>query len=281
VVTEPDEDGGDAPDPESLARMTSLFPVLDQCEPRFTTPLVIAPGSDLAADDVDGPWPRISEVVMGSLVAAHDHLVAVRDHVRSRRLYIYADASLLRSALLSAAQAFWILAPEERAERQRRCRTLAAHDYAEHLKYLKDLSRVQAAQSATDTLRPSLAAEAQEAVAGVAAALTARREAADERARFNATDVIQQACAVAFSEDRVTALKVLAQWRHGSAAAHGLDWHVLGKVETSLTVVDEERMVLVSRASLDDLVPTFVYAVFLLTQGFALLDLRNTGPTPF
>jgi hypothetical protein len=76
-------------------------------------------------------------------------------------------------------------------------------------------------------------------------------------------------------------LDVLTQWRHGSAAAHGLYWHVLGKIETSLTVVDDERMVLVSRASLDDLVPTFVYAVSLLTQGFALLDQRNAGPTPF
>ncbi len=56
---------------------------------------------------------------------------------------------------------------------------------------------------------------------------------------------------------------------------------MLGKINTSLTVVDEERMVLISRASLDDLVPTFVYAVSLLTKGFALLDQRNTGPTPF
>src|SRR5690349_10164537 len=114
--------------------MTALFPALEQYEPRLTTPLAIIAGSDLAADDVDGPWPRVSEVVMGSLIAAHDHLVAVRDHVRFRRLYLYADATLLRSALLSAAQAVWILAPGERTERQRRCRTLAAHGYAEQLK---------------------------------------------------------------------------------------------------------------------------------------------------
>lgn len=261
--------------------MTRLFPVLDQYQPRFLTPLVIAAGSDLAADDVDGVWPSISEVVMGSLSAAHDHLVAVQDHVLARKLYVYADASLLRSALLPAAQAVWVLAPEDRADRQRRCRILVAHEYFEHLKYLKDLSRSRAARSSTDTPSAVRAAEFQEAVAGVADALARRRQSAGERVHFNATDVIKEACDVAFPDDPATAQEVLAEWRHGSSAAHGLNWHVLGKIDTRVTVVDEERMVIASRASLDDLVPSFVHVAYLLTQGFSLLDQRNTGPTPF
>jgi len=281
-VTEPDEN---APSPESLARMADLFPVLDLYEPRFRTPLVIAPGSDLAADDVDGPWPRVSEVIMGSLIAAHDHLVALADHVRSRKLYLYADASLLRTALLSAAQAFWILAPEERAERQRRCRTLAAHDYVEHLKYLKDLSDLQATRTAADATADSThqqrVATARDAVAATATALEERRAEAGGRAQVIATDVIKHVAAHAFPDDPTTAMDVLTQWRHGSGAAHGLGWHVLTKSETRINMVDDERMVLISRASLDDLVPTFVYAVSLLVQAFSLLDQRNTGPTPF
>lgn len=259
-----------APSPESLARMTALLPALERYEPRVITPLVVVAGSDLAADDADGPWPRVSDVVTGSLIAAHDHLVAVRDHVRFRKLYLYADATLLRSALLSAAQAVWILAPAERTERQRRCRTLSAHGNAEQLKYFRHLNRVQDVRPSADPTPPSRAAEMEKAVVGVAAALAARRDAAGARAGFNATGVIKQACleAAVFPDGSATAKEVLSHWRHGSAAAHGLDWHVMEKARTRLTVVDEERMVLFSRASLDDLVPTFVYATALMIEGF-------------
>jgi hypothetical protein len=87
--------------------------------------------------------------------------------------------------------------------------------------------------------------------------------------------------AAVFPDGPAATKYVLSQWRHGSAAAHGLDWHLMEKAETGLTVVDEERMVLLSRASLDDLVPTFIYATALMIEGFALLDRRNTGPNHF
>jgi hypothetical protein len=78
------------------------------------------------------------------------------------------------------------------SRRQRRCRTLVAHDYAEHLKYLDDLSRVRAARSVADTPSAVRAVEVRDAVAAVADALVGRRDAAGERAKFNATDVIKQ-----------------------------------------------------------------------------------------
>lgn len=282
----PDEDtehDPNAPDPEVLERVTSLFPLLDDLRARFEEPTEVVEGGELAGDDVDGSWPRVSEVAVGSMAAAHDHLLASKLHVDVRRQFVVADATLLRTALLSAAQAVWVLAPDDRVKRQSRSRTLAAHGYEEHMKYLRHQMRVLRKRPRVGADQVARAEARLRAVEGVGGSLGARRDAMGEQEQFNATAVIEAACREggAFRGHREAVDDVVLQWRHGSAAAHGLEWHLTEKSKTHWVAVDEERGALAVHASLEDTQALFVYAVSLLVDGLELLDDRNKPPAPF
>lgn len=68
-------------------------------------------GSELAVDDEDWPWWRLSQLAFAGLASARQHLDAVRVHYAETGPYPLADPTLMRSALLGAAQAAWLLAP--------------------------------------------------------------------------------------------------------------------------------------------------------------------------
>lgn len=86
-----------------------------------------APGSDLAKDDELTQPAQLSHFVGHCLSMAEDQLRAVRilitDHQRDKGFLLPMSAHYanLRSAFESASLAIWLLAPEERAERVRRC----------------------------------------------------------------------------------------------------------------------------------------------------------------
>lgn len=121
------------------ARVRGTFADLDTWGRRFHTPFRPQSGSDLAGDDRDWPVLPLTQVAVASMGAARDHLQAVRVLIEVDQFFPFAQASLIRTASLSAAQAVWILAPSERGERLRRCRRLLQHIYEQHTLYLKDL----------------------------------------------------------------------------------------------------------------------------------------------
>lgn len=97
-------------------------------------------GSRLAADDALFPWHPISEAARLSLITSREHLRLARTAIEAGQVYPSAHFTVLRGALVGAAQAVWILAPKDAAERQERGLTLIGEMYAELRKYYGELA---------------------------------------------------------------------------------------------------------------------------------------------
>lgn len=77
------------------------------------------------------PWP-LSQLAFGGLAAARDHLQAIRVHIEAGQLFPLATDTLLRGALLGAAQTVWMLAPDDQPTRLDYARTAAAEMLRRH-----------------------------------------------------------------------------------------------------------------------------------------------------
>jgi hypothetical protein len=203
------------------------FADLDRWAQRLGVAYVHQSGSELAQDDLDWSVMSVSAVAVSSMAAARDHLQAVRVHIEARQLFPFAQASLVRTATLSAAQAVWVLAPDRRHDRVRNARTLAQHMYEQHLVFLRDLQALAASPHAgTDAVEGHVAQRLAE--------LSAKRAADGQKSRFEATKTIEVAAQATWGRPEA-ALEAKVEWRRGSAAAHGLMWSVLGRQETRQT----------------------------------------------
>jgi hypothetical protein len=204
----------------AFAAIASCFDTLTEWQNRGGAPYVPQPGSSLAADDEDWPPIPVSQVALGGLAAAVDHLSALRRLIEARYLFTYSPLTLCRSALVGAAQAVWVLAPETSTERTSRARLIAAYVYEERLKYLRGLQELGTEPHESTDLQVTLDSQR-------LAQLAALRAADGQARTYNATDMIKTAAADAFGRDDLTQNAVLA-WRSGSGAAHGQHWQLYG-----------------------------------------------------
>lgn len=259
----------------SEAQVRATFADLDAWGARVRTPYVPLPGSELATDDLDWPAFPASQVAASGIGAARDHLQAVRVHleVRPAQLFPFAQATLVRTAMLSAAQAVWVLAPDARSDRVARARTLAQHTYEQHLLFLRDL---QALTAAPHTGNDSVAAH----VALRLAELRARRAADGQKSKFEATATIEQAALATWGRPEL-ALEAKVEWRHGSGAAHGLSWALLGQAGTTQAGAPDADGVAAFEAagSIEGLSNPYLCAHGLLVRAWDLLE-RRGGLTP-
>ncbi|TKJ29189.1 hypothetical protein [Blastococcus sp. CCUG 61487] len=244
------------------------FPTLDEWSGRLGSVYTPKPGSDLAADDADWPALSLSQIAVGSMGAARDHLQAVRVLIEAREVFPYAQASLVRTALLSAAQAVWLLAPDDRAERLKNARTLTAHIYEQHLRFLRDLQDLASSPHAgTDAVEQHVTTRSQQ--------LAQQRAADGQKAKFNATEVVQTAALAAWGKEDL-AKEVKAEWRSGSGAAHGLLWSVFGRAGTRMTGAEANGMaVFQAGGAIDDFANAYFAAYHLLRHAFTLLERRG------
>ncbi len=203
------------------------------------------------------------------MAAANDHLQAVHVHIEARQLFPFAQASLVRTAMLSAAQAVWVLAPDDRHERIRNARTLTQHMYEQHLQFLHDLQGLaHTPHAGTDTVERHVTQRLAE--------LSARRTANGQKSRFGATKTIEVAAQATWGRPEM-ALEAGAEWRRGSGAAHGLVWSVLGRQETRQAGAPDVDGVAQFQAggSIDALANPYLCAHGLLAKAFDLLDMRG------
>lgn len=253
---------------EHYEAIRGTYPDLDRWGQRVAAPYRPQPGSDLADDDADWSSLPLSQVAVSSIAAARDHLQAVRIHLEVRQVFPFAQASLLRTALLSAAQAVWLLAPADRDQRIERARTLTLHIYDQHLRFLRDLqARATTPHADTDAVERLVAERFDR--------LTRRRDADGQRARFNATDVIEAAALAAWGRPDL-ALEAKIEWRSGSGAAHGLLWSLFGQRGTRPGQPDAAGMATFQAGgAVDDLANPYFAAYRLLAHAFTLLDQRG------
>lgn len=251
------------------SRVRETFPDLYRWGLRLAHPFVPAPGSELAEDDSDWRWTPVSQVAFTGMGAARDHLQAVRVHIEAGELFPFAQQTLLRTAILAAAQGVWVLAPNDREERLRRARTFAYENLKQHLVFLRDLQGLSPAPHAgTDAVERHAAQRRTE--------LADLRAAAGQGAQpLNATDVIQKAVLATWGSPEL-ATEARVEWRRGSGAAHGLPWSVLGRQGTRAGAADEDGMATFhAGGSIDALANSYLCAHGLLANAFKLLDRRG------
>lgn len=254
-------------------RIRSTFPTLDSWRTRTANAFHPQPGSPLALDDEDWkPW-RLSQLAFGGLGAAYDHLQAIRAHIDAHRLFPLATDTLLRGALLGAAQAVWMLAPEDQHERLDFARTAAAEMHRRHREWLSDLRRVSPEpHQGTELVFEHVVEREKE--------LAAKRAAAGQARKFDSTNIIERAAAATFGPSTVTEARTV--WRSLSGAAHGLVWPMLGRTGTEQTTSPDGEGLAEFQAggSLEANLNAYMLAYHLSTKGWQLLDQRAAAPAP-
>jgi hypothetical protein len=260
-------------DVEDANKIATTFPALDGWRDRAAVPFRPQPGSELHADDQDWPGMPVTQVAASSMAAAVDHLQAFRILLEQRQLFAFANPSLLRTALLSAAQAVWVLAPDAASERVANARTLAPHIYVEHQKFLNDLQPLSpTAHKGTDTVAELVTTRLPE--------LTALRDRDGQTAKFEATATIA-AAARATWDLPTAALEARSEWRRSSGAAHGLMWSVLGHPENKVGEVEDDGLAPIQvGGSVGAIINLYCCAYGFLAKAHRLLDQRGTAPTP-
>ncbi|SFK85676.1 hypothetical protein [Geodermatophilus ruber] len=256
--------------PSREAQIRDTFDQLDRWQQQMQVVFVPEPGSELAGDDADWPWLPVTQSALTGMGAARDHLQAVRVHIEAGELFPFAHQTLTRTAILAAAQAVWVLAPDERGERCKRARTFAAESYAKHLAFLRDLRALTPdTRHGTETVLQHTQRRLAE--------LTALR-AADGQATavLGATDVIYHAVLATWGS-RELAVEARSEWRRGSGAAHGLPWSLLGRQGTAqAAAADAAGMAEFSAGgSVGGLANSYLCAYGLLVHAFRLLDRRG------
>ncbi|MFD5814817.1 hypothetical protein [Streptomyces sp. NPDC127038] len=84
--------------------------------------LPVEDGSSLSGDDAEVPTLMVSSAAYQCFAQAVDHLHAVQALLfEAKMIHTYAPYSLLRAAVEAAGEAIWLLGPDSRQERIRRC----------------------------------------------------------------------------------------------------------------------------------------------------------------
>lgn len=253
-----------------LEEVARTFPALEEWRPVVAEGFEPEPGSQLADDDADWPpWP-ISSLATIALGVAFDHLDAVRHTITNGHFFPMAHESLIRSALIGASQAVWMLAPNDANKRCERARVVASYVYEEHRKYLN-------AVRLSDSALPDLESVAQ-FNAQRQAQLSERRTAAGEHQNFQTTTVIREAATEVMLPHLVPEVEVI--WRGGSGAAHGLVYALLGHDYSEQSTPPDEygRATFSVSGGAGRMANSYLCVFELARQGWGLRALRGSTP---
>lgn len=207
-----------------LEQLRRTFPTLDEWGMALARAFRPDDGSALSVDDGDWIPVPVSQVAVMGLGSARDHLQAVRVLIEARQLFPFAQWTLIRGAVIGAAQAVWVLAPDDGKLRVERGRLLADHMYLEHGKYLDVLKRI----APEPHMNTELVAEHVRSRQGE---LRALRVQDGQKASLNTTEMVIAAASSAFGDPAMTA-EAQSIWRLTSGAAHGFAWSLLGQRDT-------------------------------------------------
>ena len=260
---------GSVDDEAIEAKLRETFPILDDWQRWGLKAFWPEQGSELEVDDQDWPPIPVSQIAHRGLQVAGDHLLAVRAHIEARRLFPFSDRTLCRSALLGAAQAVWVLAPEEPGLRLKRARTVAVYEHRKNRQYLRDLQGIASQpHQNTDTVAAVVDSHANE--------LDQKRDAAGERLELSNTDMIREAVEAVF--EAAHGAEAVVVWQSGSGAAHG--FVMLGTAGTVQSSVADQAGIAEFQVggSLRRMSNAYFAAFHTADRGWKLLRQRGTAP---
>jgi hypothetical protein len=238
-------------------------------------PTAIEPGSDLAGDDTEFVGFSVSNLVGYSLAAATEHLdFTLTVMKQTSTLYPTAYLTVLRTSLLAASHAAWILSPDERSERQLRALQFMADDVrtqlvmargaftaADGTRVAKDkmiallLGRQAELQRIADALKPALQVT---------------------KCKINNTEIIESVAQSTHEEDLVQG-GVNMIWRNTSAAAHGSRGFATMRLKQNQIVEGQsgKRYSLLRGDLANDVGPAAASATLALSFAFKMRDQRR------
>lgn len=252
--------------PTALDHIRGTFSDLDSWRGRSASVNVPEAGSELATDDLEVISWHTSQLAVAGLGGARNHLQAVRVHIDAHQGFPDATGTLIRGAMLSAAQAVWLLAPEDRATRLKRTRVLVEEVLDNHRKGLADLLKLDPEHANTRRVHSHVSQRLDE--------VRLRRAELDERAEFSNTTLIEQAATATFGKG--FDVEARAEWRRLSGNAHGLPWAMLGMSGTTRTSEEDPSgfAAFTTGGAFDDFVNPYFIAYRMLQRGWDLYDRR-------
>jgi hypothetical protein len=209
---------------ELLAVMEACHADLDAWRERSQSIEVPQPGSAMEADDEAWSPHPLSVAAWGALLSAADHLQTVRVHVEQVDIHPYATFSVCRGALLSAAQAAWVLSSDESGLRRARGMAPAAEFYCNW----QDWAKEEAPHLPDAVDREAIAKvriQTHLRVLGLAIA-SAPYPVVGRKAR-SATSIVRTAAAAVFPDRPDLQRAVVSNWRTSSSDVHGFGWGAL------------------------------------------------------
>jgi hypothetical protein len=256
-------------------RLTSVEAAVDVWKARTKTPPAIPIRSALSGDD--RPGLSVSNIAWYPLAIAVEHLDFTLSTMRATQtMYPTSYMTTLRTALLTASQAAWVLSPGKRAERQGRAMRLRIQDLDDQLKL------VNSAWGLTDDQKARRTGDVEELTKQIRECHKTAKALGlpnSSTARLVNTDVITEA-AKQLHDDPVAASGVQLLWRTGSAAAHGQRAYALMRMNSNVVQNEGDRKVMQLRGDLvHDVGPAAAAAALATNEAFRLFDLR-CGYTP-
>lgn len=235
---------------------------------RLETP---QPRSELDADDKVFPKHPVSETARLSLTSSGEHLRAVATTIEAVQLYPTATFTTLRGALVGAAQAVWILSPDDPHDRQQRALAVVRESYVQLRAYDNEVLK-----------DPGLTETERLEVLDHVEWLTTRIGEVDalrtSGARLDLTNiVIPGALNAAFDNERLTAAGIL-QWRMMGGDAHVLPWAIVRRGTFSGPEDEHGRSEGAVAGNFGHIAEPFILAYRLVRVGWGLFDRRCEGP---
>ena len=227
-------------------------------------------GSPLAQDDAVFVWHPISEVARFSLITSGEHLRLARTSIEAHQVYPTAHFTVLRGALVGAAQAIWgLAAAEASSERRERGLTLIHEMYRKLRTYYAELATVALSAEERGELdaQTRWCNERSDQVLNVG----------QTRANLNQTAVIDWALRHRFADDhRRNAGRSL--WRQMSGDAHILGWPAFQRGNVVTRDGRSGLGVLQSGTDLAQIAEPFAAVHLLLKEGWTLFDRLCESP---
>lgn len=260
-----------ADDRAYLERILSCEGQLDRWRMRVQQVEQPERGSDLASDDRAFPFHRVSEIARASLAISGENLRMAVDAIRRQNLYPSAHFTSLRSALVGACQAVWILAPSDGPTRTDRGLCVADEMYAQSAKYHR----------ATTKLAPDLTEADRAALVDQLIWISGRRQqlaiARISHSMLNLTDdVIPSAASIVYPDPRRRA-EVSLLWRQMGGDAHVLGWSMFMRSQLGSTDRVSGLAELAAGGSPKAIAQPFVASYEILRTGWSLYDRRCEG----
>jgi hypothetical protein len=257
-------------DKQRLQILSDTFPDLDGWYARTAgQPEEPQNGSELFKDDKVFPWHRISETARLSLALSVEHLRLIRVMLDARQTFPSAPFTTLRGALVGAAQAVWILSPEDAGTRRRRGLTVIAEEYMQLAKFYREAERLY---------DPSPIPSDQWQWLNERQGELEKARGSDKTA-LNQTNMIGDVLDFAYPSEPEKRRTGRLLWRQMSSDAHVLGWGVAQRGTVSGPPPKGASLAVHAAAgTLEHLMDPFLCSFELTRRGWSLFDRRCQAP---